>query len=169
MLFDSSLPYSKAVNDRLSLWHVPAPATVSVLCNCGLLRPVFSYYLSVRHAIATCNPQNTLETVHVMRKIIGQNVLIPRSPWQPLVVWLPDLHGKVLVHVSGEFCGPHGPAAVVQSGSWACRDARDPSGTVALYEAFSPSRSHQGHLPPGQQCYPSLWCHRLPYTNPYVD
>lgn len=94
---------------------------------------------------------------------------VPRSPWQPLVVWLPDLHGDVTLHVPGEFCGSHGPAADVQQVSRSVRGAADSSPTAPLYEALCPACSHQSHLSTGQQCNPPLWRHRIPNTNSDLD
>lgn len=92
----------------------------------------------------------------------------PRSPWQPLVVWLPHFHADIPVHVPGESCSSCGPGPDVQQVSGWIRDV-DPGSTVPLYEAFGPACCHQGDLSTGKQCYPPLWCHWLSNTNAHLD
>lgn len=94
---------------------------------------------------------------------------LPRSPWQSLAVWLPDLHGYVLVHVLWKSYSSHWPAAHMQQVSGSVRDVADPGWAVPLYEALSPACSHQGHLSTGQQRHPQVWCHWLSYSNPDLD
>lgn len=92
-----------------------------------------------------------------------------RSTWQPLVVWLPDLHGDVIVHVSRESYHPHGPAAAMPLVSRSVRDAADSDRAVPLCEAFSPAGGHQGRLSTGQQRNAPLRRHRLPNTDAHLD